>query len=147
MLTPRTPLPYRTRVSAASLPGRRGAVPAIRLGNPVSRPRPTDEPDDFAARLAAARARNDPVDPVRMAGGAMGQGFRFAVEIVITTVVGSAIGWQLDHWLGTKPWLLLLFMLLGLAAGFLSLFRAVGAEQKLVDAAPTPPAAPPEPED
>ncbi len=125
----------------------RGAVPAVQLGNPVSRPRPTDELESLEARLAEAKARHAPVDPVRMAGGAMGQGFRFAVEIVVTTVVGSAIGWQLDRWLGTKPWLLLLFMLLGVAAGFLSLFRAVAAEQKLVDALPTPPAAPPEPED
>ncbi len=112
----------------------------------MTRP-PTDAPDDFAARLAAAKARNAPVDPVRMAGGAMGQGFRFAAEIVITTVVGSAIGWQLDRWLGTKPWLLLLFMLLGLAAGFISLFRAVAAEQRLVDAAPMPPSVTDDPED
>ena len=112
----------------------------------MNRP-PTDAPESFEARLAAAKARNAPVDPVRMAGGAMGQGFRFALEIVITTVVGSAIGWQLDRWLGSKPWLLLLFMLLGLAAGFVNLFRAVSAEQKLVDAAPMPPAAPPEAED
>lgn len=113
----------------------------------MTRPRPTDELDSLEARLAAAKARNTPVDPVRMAGGAMGQGFRFALEIVITTVVGSAIGWQLDRWLGTKPWLLLLFMLLGLAAGFISLFRAVSVEQRLVDAQPMPPAAPPEAED
>ena len=73
----------------------------------MTRP-PTDAPDTFEARLAAAKARNAPVDPVRLAGGAMGQGFRFAAEIVITTVVGSAIGWQLDRWLGSKPWLLLL---------------------------------------
>lgn len=113
----------------------------------MSRPRPTDELDSLEARLAEAKARHAPVSPARMAGGAMGQGFRFAVEIVVTTVVGSAIGWQLDRWLGTKPWLLLLFMLLGVAAGFLSLFRAVAAEQKLVAAQPTPPAAPPEAED
>lgn len=113
----------------------------------MSRPRPTDEPASFEARLAAAQARNAPADPVRLAGGAMGQGLRFAVEIVVTTVVGTAIGWQLDRWAGTKPWLMLLFMLLGVAAGFRSLFRAVGAEQRAVDALPTPPAAPPEAED
>ncbi len=112
----------------------------------MSRP-PTDVPESFEARLAAAKARNAPVSPVRMASGAMGQGFRFALEIVITTVVGSAIGWQLDRWLGTKPWLLLLFMLLGLAAGFINLFRAVAAEQKLIDAQPVPPSVPDDPED
>jgi len=113
----------------------------------VTRPRPTDVPESFEARLAAAKARNDPVDPMRVASGAMGQGFRFALEIVITTVVGSAIGWQLDKWLGSKPWMLLLFMLLGLAAGFINLFRAVGAEQKLVDAQPIPPSVPDDVED
>lgn len=112
----------------------------------MNRP-PTDAPESFEARLAAAKLRNAPADPMRVASGAMGQGFRFALEIVITTVVGSAIGWQLDRWLGSKPWLLLLFMLLGLAAGFINLFRAVSAEQKLVDAAPTPPSVPDDPED
>lgn len=112
----------------------------------MNRP-PTDAPESFEARLAAAKARNEPVDPMRIAGGAAGLGFRFALEIVITTVVGSAIGWQLDRWLGSKPWLLLLFMLLGLAAGFVNLFRAVAAEQKLVDAAPLPPSVPDDPED
>ena len=113
----------------------------------MDRPRPTDAPESFEARLAAAKLRNNPVDPMRIAGGAAGQGLRFALEIVITTVVGSAIGWQLDRWLGSKPWLLLLFMLLGLAAGFMSLFRAVSAEQKLVDAQPVPPSVPDEVED
>lgn len=113
----------------------------------MSRPRPTDELESLEARLAAAKARNAPADPVRLAGGAMGQGFRFAVEIVVTTVVGTAIGLQLDRWLGSKPWLMLLFMLLGLAAGFLSLFRAVGREQAVVDALPVPPSIPEDPED
>ncbi len=112
----------------------------------MARPRPTDELESLEARLAEAKARHNP-DPMRVASGAMGQGFRFALEIVITTVVGSAIGWQLDRWLGSKPWLLLLFMLLGLAAGFINLFRAVGAEQKLVDAQPVPPSVPDEAED
>ncbi len=113
----------------------------------MTRPRPTDELESLEARLAAAKARNAPVDPMRVASGAMGQGFRFALEIVITTVVGSAIGWQLDKWLGSTPWLLLLFMLLGLAAGFINLFRAVAAEQKLVDAQPMPPSVPDDVED
>lgn len=113
----------------------------------MSRPRPTDELGSLEARLAAAKARNAPVDPVRLAGGAMGQGFRFAVEIVVTTVVGTAIGWQLDRWLGTKPWLLIVFMLLGVAAGFMSLFRAVAAEQRLVDTQPMPPSVPEDPEE
>ena len=113
----------------------------------MSRPRPTDELESLEARLAEAKARHAPVEPLRVAGGALAQGFRFAVEIVAATAVGTAIGWQLDRWLGSKPWLMILFMLLGLAAGFVNLLRVVNAEQKLVDAQPVPPAAPLEVED
>lgn len=113
----------------------------------MSRPRPTDELESLDARLAAARARAAPPEPLEVATGALGAGFRFAVEIVVTTLVGTAIGWQIDRWLGSKPLFLLLFMLLGLAAGFISLMRAVNREQRAVDALPVPPAAPPQSED
>ena len=39
--------------------------------------------------------------------------------------VGLFIGYQLDKILGTRPWLLILFFLLGTASGFLSLFRGL----------------------
>ena len=117
------------------------------MGFPVNRQRPTDELDSLEARLAEAKARHAPKEPLQVAGGALAQGFRFAVEIVAATAVGSALGWQLDRWLGSKPWFLLLFMLLGLAAGFINLMRVVNREQKAVDALPVPPAAPPEAED
>lgn len=113
----------------------------------MSRPRPTDELESLEARLAEAKARHAPVEPIRVAGGALAQGFRFAVEIVAATAVGTAIGWQLDRWLGSKPWLMILFMLLGLAAGFVNLLRVVNADQELVDALPVSPAAPLEVED
>jgi ATP synthase protein I len=50
-------------------------------------------------------------------------GMRIFSELVAGIVVGSFIGWQLDSWLGTKPWLLLCFFFLGTASGFMSLFR------------------------
>lgn len=39
--------------------------------------------------------------------------------------VGLLIGYFLDKWLGTGPWLLLVFSLLGAASGLISLIRAV----------------------
>ena len=39
--------------------------------------------------------------------------------------VGVGIGVLLDYWLGTKPWMLVLFFLSGAAAGFLNIFRRV----------------------
>jgi ATP synthase protein I len=40
-------------------------------------------------------------------------------------VVGLVFGYFLDRWLGTGPWLLLVFTVLGVASGILSLFRAL----------------------
>ncbi len=39
--------------------------------------------------------------------------------------VGLVFGYHLDRWLGTGPWLLMLFALLGIAAGFINLFKVV----------------------
>ncbi len=48
------------------------------------------------------------------------------VTLVAATAIGLGIGYGLDRWLGTQPWLTLLFTLFGIAAGFLNLFRDVG---------------------
>ena len=40
-------------------------------------------------------------------------------------IVGLFFGYVLDRWLGTAPWLLLVFTVLGVASGLLSLFRAL----------------------
>ncbi len=48
------------------------------------------------------------------------------LTLVISTVLGLYGGLVLDRWLGTSPWLMLVGLLLGIAAGFVNLFRAVG---------------------
>jgi ATP synthase protein I len=47
------------------------------------------------------------------------------MTMVLATVIGLAGGWWLDRWLGTGPWLMLSGLGLGIAAGFVSLFRTV----------------------
>jgi len=45
-------------------------------------------------------------------------------------VVGGAIGWGVDRLFGTSPWGLIVFVLLGFAAGILTVLRTAGlAEQ------------------
>lgn len=58
--------------------------------------------------------------------GGLAFALRIAVELVATLAVGLAIGWALDRWLGTRPWGLVVFFLLGAAAGILNVYRAVG---------------------
>ena len=62
-------------------------------------------------------------------GGAMGRAMRLSAELVSGVVVGGAIGWWLDRWLDNqKPWLFILFFLLGAGAGMLNLIRAATRE-------------------
>lgn len=66
-------------------------------------------------------------------GSAMARGLRASTELIGGIVVGSAIGWYLDRWLGTRPWLFILLFLLGSAAGMLNIIRMAQRER-------TPPA-------
>jgi ATP synthase protein I len=55
----------------------------------------------------------------------MGIGFRIGVDVAAALAVGLGIGYLLDAWLGTKPWLLVVFFFLGAGAGILNVYRAV----------------------
>ncbi|MDH3973998.1 MAG: AtpZ/AtpI family protein [Deltaproteobacteria bacterium] len=47
------------------------------------------------------------------------------IEMVVSTFVGLAMGVYLDKWLQTKPWLTIVFLTFGIAAGFMNVFREV----------------------
>lgn len=47
------------------------------------------------------------------------------IDLVVSTVVGGVIGYFLDRWLGTSPWLLVIFLILGAVSGFLTVFRII----------------------
>jgi ATP synthase protein I len=57
---------------------------------------------------------------------AMAGGLRLSAELVGGVIGGALIGWLLDHFLGIAPFGLITFVLLGFAAGILSLMRAAG---------------------
>jgi ATP synthase protein I len=57
------------------------------------------------------------------AGQAINLGFRVLTEMVAGVVVGGLIGWQLDKWFNTSPLLLIVFFMLGIAAGFWNVYR------------------------
>jgi ATP synthase protein I len=67
----------------------------------------------------------------RGAGGEkLGVGMRIAVEMVAGVVAGAFIGLMADHWLGTKPWLLIVGFVLGCCAAFLNVYRVAQAEER-----------------
>jgi ATP synthase protein I len=55
------------------------------------------------------------------------------MTLVAATVIGLLAGYAADRWLGTRPWLLLLGLGLGIAAGFVSLFRSVKRAERNLD--------------
>ena len=82
---------------------------------------------DLHERLKQARAREG-LESGRdgqkgLPVGPWGIGLRAGVEVVSALVVGIGIGWLLDHWLGTWPWLFLVFFVLGSVAGVLNVYR------------------------
>jgi ATP synthase protein I len=58
-------------------------------------------------------------------GSGLARGLRLSTELVAGVLVGAGIGWVLDRWLGISPWGLIVFLLLGFAAGVLNVVRAV----------------------
>ena len=101
---------------------------------PAAQPEPGS--DDFDTRLARARHKKGPATPERPTP--MGIAFRVATELIAGVLVGTGIGWVLDRWLGTSPWLLIVFFFFGVAASFTNVFRS--ARQMNAEATKGPPA-------
>ena len=82
------------------------------------------------ARDEARSAAGDPSDGSgeQRAATAAGyaKGFRLSSELVAGVVVGAGIGWFIDRWLAISPWGLIVFLLLGFAAGVLNVMRSAG---------------------
>jgi ATP synthase protein I len=69
-----------------------------------------------------------------MRGRGMAYGMRMAAELVAAVIVGGLVGYGLDRLLGSKPWLFLLFFVLGFAAGVLNVVRSYERMQKEIAA-------------
>jgi len=94
---------------------------------------------DLDKRLDSARAQQTAKDSddgsaaLRTRG--MAYGLRMASELVGAVLVGGLIGYFLDQWLGTTPWLFLVLFFLGFAAGILNVLRAFSRLQEEIKVA------------
>ena len=84
--------------------------------------------DEFKARLAKARQKQEENswesrDLKVERSGAYGRAWRLSVEIVAAMALCGWFGWLLDKWLGTKPWLLLVFLFIGAGVGIYNVFK------------------------
>ena len=96
----------------------------------------SDEEAALSARLKrlgerlehASPGRSDTGLTSRSAADASGfaRGFRLSSELVAGVLVGAGLGWLIDRWLGTLPWGMFVFALLGFTAGVLNVMRQAG---------------------
>ena len=60
----------------------------------------------------------------------LGIAFKMSTELVAAVAVGTIIGFILDNWFGTKPWLILIFFFIGVIAGILNVVRSAKKIQR-----------------
>jgi len=104
--------------------GPRSGPPPDRASSPSDL---TDRGDALTRRLREARklelgtARKEP--DLNSEASGLGQAFRIGAEMISALLVGVGIGWGLDTLLGTKPWMMVIFIFLGGAAGILNVYH------------------------
>ena len=63
---------------------------------------------------------------------ALGVGFRIGIELVVAILVATGLGWAIDRVLGTRPFGMIVLFFLGVAAGMLSVYRAITGQSAAV---------------
>ena len=98
------------------------------------RPRPPgSQALDARLRQAQERERRGREGSDTARTSALGQAMKVGIELVAGVAVGSFIGYLLDYWLGTKPWLMIVFFFLGAAAGMMNVYRVAGGKSFAAD--------------
>ena len=90
-------------------------------------------PDDqFKTRLKIAKnkAKSRKSSKNEESSSNMGTAFKMSTELVSAVVVGTIIGFILDNWFGTKPWLILIFFFVGVIAGIMNVIKSAKRMQK-----------------
>jgi len=97
------------------------------------------KPDDLEDRIARARAAGERHGSAAPGGGgdpgiesAMSFGLRAGGQFVSAVVLGGGLGWAIDRWLGTRPFAMLILMVLMFVAAMANVWRTMN---KAVDVA------------
>lgn len=93
---------------------------------------------DLEAALAARRPGKAGSDGRAERGGKgdFANALRLSSEFIAGVLVGAALGWFIDRLVGTSPWGLIVFLLLGFGAGILNVLRSAGLVAEFGSKAP-----------
>ena len=89
-------------------------------------------PEDLKTRLKIAKSKikKQVLLENEKKGSFIGSAFKLGTELVAAVAVGTIIGFILDSWFDTKPWLIVIFFFLGAVAGMLNVIRVANKMQK-----------------
>ncbi len=89
-------------------------------------------PEDLKTRLKIAKSKikKQVLLENEKKGSFIGSAFKLGTELVAAVAVGTIIGFILDSWFDTKPWLIVIFFFLGTVAGILNVIRTANRMQK-----------------
>ena len=62
--------------------------------------------------------------------GAVGQLASIGITIVVATFIGFGLGYFIDSRFGTRPVFMIIFLLVGVAAGFVSAVRTMNSSER-----------------
>ncbi len=85
--------------------------------------------DDLKVRLEIAKNKIIP-EKKQPSQSNLGQAFKMSTELVSAVLVGTIIGFILDTWFDTKPWLIIIFFFVGVVAGITNVIRSAKKIQK-----------------
>ena len=88
--------------------------------------------NDFKTRLKIAKEKITNLDNKNNTENSsfLGNAFKLGAELVSAVFVGTIIGFILDSWFDTKPWLIIIFFFLGSIAGILNIIKAAKRMQQ-----------------
>ena len=88
--------------------------------------------DDLKTRLKIAKSNFKKKHPSKNDDqkSSFGKAFQLSTELVSAVLVATIIGFILDNWFDTKPWLIIIFFFIGVAAGIINVVRSAKKMQK-----------------
>ena len=91
--------------------------------------------DDLKTRLKIAKAKIDknPLNNDNNQPASLGMALKLSTEMIAAVLVGTIIGFILDSWFDSKPWLIIIFFFVGVAAGITNVVRTAKLKQKNVN--------------
>ena len=88
--------------------------------------------DTLSTRLKIAKKKADKkfLSNNKKDASSLGTALKLSTEMVAAVLVGSIIGFILDNWFDSKPWLTIIFFFVGAASGILNVIRSAKQMQE-----------------